>query len=235
LINLANVYEAEGRYAQAEALDRQTLEIYRRVMGPENPNALYTLSNFASLYDRQGKYALAETYGTQALAGRRHALGSENPNTIESAANLALAYASQRKFAQSEPLARELVDLNQKQQPDDWQRFRAESLLGASLAGEKKYAAAEPLLLEGYQGMLARKSRIAASDRYHLALAHHWLIRFYKDWGKPEKAAAIAKESLAVESSEPITQSSPTMGHRVRRLTILLICEKHRRLGAVRR
>jgi len=193
--NLANVYEAEGRYAQAEALDRQTLEIYRRVMGPENPNTLYTLSNFASLYDRQGKYALAEIYGSQALAGRRRALGNENPNTIESAANLALAYVSQGKFVQSEPLARELVDLNQKQQPDDWQRFFAESLLGASLAGEKKYAEAEPPLLEGYQGMLARKNRISASDRWHLEPAHQWLVQLYKDWGKPEKAAAIAKES----------------------------------------
>ena len=193
--NLANVYEHEGKYAQAEALDNQTLEIKRRVMGPEHPDTLYTVSNFATLYERQGKYALAETYGAQALAGRRHALGSENPNTIGSAADLALAYVSQGKFAESEPLAREVVELNQKQQPDDWQRFRAESLLGASLAGEKKYAEAEPLLLEGYQGMLTRKDRIAAPDRWHLERAHQWLVQLYKNWGKPEKAAAIAKES----------------------------------------
>ena len=37
-------------------------------------------------------------------------------------------------------------------------RFWAESLLGASLAGEKKYAEAEPVLLGGYRGMLVRKS-----------------------------------------------------------------------------
>jgi hypothetical protein len=29
----------------------------------------------------------------------------------------------------------------------DWQTFRAESLLGGSLAGQKKFAEAEPLLL----------------------------------------------------------------------------------------
>jgi serine/threonine protein kinase len=193
--NLANIYQGEGKYVQAEALDNQTLEVRRRVSGPEHPDTLYTLSNFASLYERQGKYALAETYGAQALAGRRHALGNENPNTMESEADLALAYVSQGKFAVSEPLAREVVELYQKQQPDDWQRFRAESLLGASLAGEKKYAEAEPLLLEGYQGMLARKNRIAASDRYHLERAQQWLVQLYKNWGKPEKAAALARES----------------------------------------
>src|SRR6516165_9338125 len=52
----------------------------------------------------------------------------------------------------------------------------------ASLAGEKKYAEAEPLLLEGYQGMLARKDRIAVLDRYHMELAHQWIVQLYQAW-----------------------------------------------------
>jgi hypothetical protein len=85
---------------------------------------------------------LAETYG---------ALGSDHPETMDSAANLALAYQSQGKFTESEPLAREALEIDQKKQPDDWHRYRAESLLGASLAGQKKYTEAEPLLLAGLQ------------------------------------------------------------------------------------
>jgi hypothetical protein len=111
------------------------------------------------------------------------------PDTMASAADLALAYQSQRKFAESEALAREALELERKKQPEDWQRFRAESLLGASLAGEKKYAEGEPLLLEGYQGMLARKDRISVPDHYHIDLAHKWLVDLYEAWGKPEKAA----------------------------------------------
>jgi eukaryotic-like serine/threonine-protein kinase len=104
-------------------------------------------------------------------------------------ADLALAYQSQGKFTESESLAREALDLYRKKQPDDWQRFRAESLLGASLAGQKKYAEAEPLLFAGYKGMLARKERIDAPSRYYLDGAHEWLVQFYDAWGKPEKAA----------------------------------------------
>jgi eukaryotic-like serine/threonine-protein kinase len=193
--NLANTYYHEGRYAQAEALYSQTLEIRRRVLGPEHPDTLWTMSYFALMYQRQGNYASAESYAAKALAGRRHILGAEHPETISSEANLALAYVSQGKFAQSESLARQALETEKKVQPDEWHRFRAESLLGASLAGEKKYAEAEPLLLEGYQGMLARKDRIAAPDRYHLQLAHEWLVQLYKDWGKPERAAQMAKES----------------------------------------
>jgi hypothetical protein len=67
-------------------------------------------------------------------------------------------------------------------------RFRAESLLGESLAGEKKYAEAEPLLLEGYRGMLARKDRIEVPDRSHLDSVHEWIVEMYEAWGKPGKA-----------------------------------------------
>ena len=192
--NLAEVYYLLGRYAQAEALLNQTLGIERRVLGPEHPNTLYTLSDFALMYQRQGKYALAETYAAQTLAGRRHALGSEHPNTIASAADLALAYVSQGKFAKSEPLAREAFDFDSKKAPDDWQRFRAESLLGASLAGDKNYAKAEPLLLEGYLGMLARKARIDVPDWYHLDRAREWIVQLYASWGKPAKAAEWRKK-----------------------------------------
>ncbi|MBV8552552.1 MAG: serine/threonine protein kinase [Acidobacteriaceae bacterium] len=187
--SLANVYGDEGKYAQAEALHIQLLEIERRVLGAEHPNTLDALSDFALMYQRQGKYALAETYAAQTLAARRHALGSEDANTIASAADLALAYVSQRKFAESEPLAREAFDFDRKTSPDDWQRFRAESLLGASLAGEKNYAEAEPLLVEGYLGMLARKNRIDVPDWYHLDRAREWIVQLYASWGKPAKAA----------------------------------------------
>ncbi len=192
--NLADDYAEEGNYAQAEALFNQTLAITKRVEGSEHPDTLLFMSDFAGMYQRKGDYAGAQKYANLALAGRRHALGSEDPDTMASAADLALAYVSQGKFEEAEPLAREAMETDQKTEPDVWQRFRAESLLGASFAGQKKYAEAEPLLLEGYHGMLARKNRIGVPDRYHLQLAHQWLVQLYKDWGKPQKATEMAKE-----------------------------------------
>jgi adenosyl cobinamide kinase/adenosyl cobinamide phosphate guanylyltransferase len=104
-------------------------------------------------------------------------------------AQLALAYLSQGKFGQAEPLARQAVEFHRRRQPEDWQRFRAESLLGASLSGQKKYTEAEPLLVEGYQGMAARKERIDVPDWYHLDRAREWLVQLYRAWGNPDQAA----------------------------------------------
>ena len=146
------------------------------------------------MYQWEGKYALAQSYAAQALAGRRHALGTEHPDTMTSAADLTLAYISQAKFAESEPLAREAFEYYCKNQPDGWDRFRAESLLGASLSGQKGYAEAEPLLLEGYQGMLEQKDRTDVPDWYHLDRAREWILALYHSWGKPNKANAWRKK-----------------------------------------
>lgn len=192
--NLADVYAAEGKYARAEALDKRALEIQRRVLGAEHPDTLGTLSYLASIYQRQEKYASAETYAAQALAGRRHILGSANNDTMSSAVDLGTAYFTEEKFIESERLAREALEFDRKNQASDWQQFRAESLLGASKAGQKKYAEAEPLLLEGYQGMLTRKDQIAVPDRFHLDRAREWIVQLYRAWGKPEKVAEWSKK-----------------------------------------
>ncbi len=191
--NLANVYGYEGRDTQSDALFQQTLETRGRVLGPEHPSTLNTLSLIADTYERRRQYALAEKFAAQALAGRRRTLGPEHPDTIASGADLALAWVSQGKFAEGEPLARQAVDFYRKKHADDPVRFMAESLLGASLAGQKKYAEAEPLALEGYQGMLARKALMSVPDWYYLDRAREWLVRLYDGWGKPDKAAAWKK------------------------------------------
>jgi hypothetical protein len=186
--NLAETYDAEGKDAQAEALYNQVLEIRRRVEGPEHPNTLYTLRYVAYMHQRRGNYALAERYATQVLAGRRRVLGPEHGRKLEAMDDLALAYQSQGKFDKAELRAREaLQEYRKKKQPDDWEEFRAESLLGASLAGQKKYTDAEPLLLVGYQGLVARKDHMPALDRYHLNRAREWLVQFYEAWASQRK------------------------------------------------
>jgi tetratricopeptide (TPR) repeat protein/tRNA A-37 threonylcarbamoyl transferase component Bud32 len=192
---LANIFNFENKYPEAEALYKENLRVARRVLGPEHTGTLNYLLDFASVYQRQGKYSSAEDLAAQALAGRRHTLGTEHPRTITAEGDLALACLSQGKFSESESLSREALELNRKVQPDDWEYFRAESLLGVSFTGEKKYAEAEPLLLEGYQGMMARRNKSAIPEREDLDRVRDWLFQLYQAWGKPGKAAEWRKKS----------------------------------------
>ena len=45
--NLARVYWYEGKYARSEALNKQALEIERRVLGPEHPQTLNSMNDLA--------------------------------------------------------------------------------------------------------------------------------------------------------------------------------------------
>ena len=191
--DMPDAYYLDGKYSRAEALFEQALAADRAQLGAEDPSTLDALADMGFMYQREGKYAQAEECAAQALAGRRHALGAEDRATMDAQADLALAYVSQGKFGESEPLARGAEAVDTRNIPDEWQRFRAESLLGASLAGERRFAEAEPLLVEGYQGMVARKGKMEAPDMYYMDRGHAWLVQLYRAWGKPEKAAEWSK------------------------------------------
>ncbi len=75
--NLANVYWSQGKYGQAEALYSQTLEIQRRVLGPEHPDTLLSMGNLADTCAKEGKYAQAEALFSQTTELSRRVLGPE--------------------------------------------------------------------------------------------------------------------------------------------------------------
>ena len=61
-----------------------------------------------------------------------------------------------------------------------------QSLLGASLLGQSKYAEAEPLLISGYEGL--QKQSPAISVDANLPQAGERLVQLYTAWGKPDQA-----------------------------------------------
>jgi hypothetical protein len=70
------------------------------------------------------------------------------------------------------------------------------------LSGQKRYAEAEPHLLQGYGGLKAREAKIPAPRKKNLAEAAARIVPFYEAWGKPEKAAEW-RTKLATKSNDP--------------------------------
>ena len=68
LNNLAGLYQAQGKYAEAEPLYQRALAIREKALGPEHPDVANSLNNLAVLYRAQGKYAEAEPLYQRALA-----------------------------------------------------------------------------------------------------------------------------------------------------------------------
>ena len=73
--NLAALYSAQGRYAEAEPLYKRALGDPGEGAGPRPSGRGQSLNNLALLYTEQGRYAEAEPRYTRALAIDEKALG----------------------------------------------------------------------------------------------------------------------------------------------------------------
>ena len=186
---LGALYRCQGKYASAEPLLTKAHDIRRRVLGEDHPDTLGNLSDLATLYRREGKYEEAGVLFASVLQARRRVLGPAHPDTTDIMALLAEVRLHQKQYVAAESLLREALSNDEKTAPDSWRLFRSQSLLGASLAGQAKYAEAELLSVSGYQGMVHRKATIPFEDRLVLTQCEERIVQLYESWGKPEKAA----------------------------------------------
>ena len=90
--NLALVYYAQGKYAEAELLFERSLALWKKVMGRDHPDVATSLNNLAGLYDAQGKYAEAVPLHKLSLAMREKLFGRDHPDVAESLNDLARLY-----------------------------------------------------------------------------------------------------------------------------------------------
>ena len=82
-------FHQEGRYAEAEALDRDALAITEKALGPDHPDVALSLNNLAEVYRTQGRYAEAEPLYKRALTINERAFGPGHPAVATALNNLA--------------------------------------------------------------------------------------------------------------------------------------------------
>ena len=70
LNNLAEVYRAQGRYAEAEPFYQRALAIFEKTLGPEHPHVAQSLENYAALLRQTARADEAERMEARAKAIR---------------------------------------------------------------------------------------------------------------------------------------------------------------------
>jgi len=78
-----------------------------------------------------------------------------------------------------------------------------QSLLRQALLGQRDYAAAEPLLVEGYRGLQQREDRIPPILEARLREARERLARLYEATGQHERADEWRKRP---DRAKPVAQ-----------------------------
>src|SRR5262249_44050412 len=136
--------------------------------------------------------------------------GEESTEYASELAELGRNLLRQQKWTDAETALRASLALGEKKFPEAWPTYYTQSLLGAALFGQTDYTAAEPLLLQGYQGMKQREKQISSKFKaQRLGEALERLVTLYEATGKKEEAAKWRKEWEATKTAQPKPETKP--------------------------
>jgi serine/threonine protein kinase len=111
---LAQILKDQGRFSQAEAALRSTLEIQRRLRGDENLETLRTQLILAVDLGRQGRYAEAEELYRKTLEVRLRVTGEEHLDTVACMEGLGISLSQQGRYLEGETYFRKALETLQR-------------------------------------------------------------------------------------------------------------------------
>ncbi|MBS0264919.1 MAG: tetratricopeptide repeat protein [Planctomycetes bacterium] len=186
--NLALAYQSAGRVESSVPLLEQTLQIRQTHSGATHPDTLASMDNLARTYLVIGKPDQALPLFEQYVHGHLPQLKRESPAFAYVLSNTSLELLKYQQFAAAEPYLRECLEIRQRLLPDDWTTSNTQSMLGGALAGQKKFAEAEPLLLAGWTGLRDRARQVPPNGKIRILESYQRLVDCYTAWGKPAEA-----------------------------------------------
>jgi eukaryotic-like serine/threonine-protein kinase len=181
-------------------------------------NAGQIILGLAGCHEQRKQYDQAEPWRRKWLAAVKAKDGPEAPAYAGGLTGLASNLLQQNKHADAEPVLRECLAILQKQAPEVWETFHIQSLLGTALLGQKNYVKAEPLLVQGCQGMKKKSRKVLGLYRHGpptrkcLIESLERLVQLYDAWSKPEEAARWRRELKETDDAYERSRTDPSLG-----------------------
>jgi hypothetical protein len=189
LRSLGMTYKNDGKFAEAEP---HLLKLVQLVLVSPGETVLQTrvdMFQLAENYVGQRKYVDAEREFTRLLDVQRRVTGPDAINTVVTISNIGWVRLQQKRYAEAERTFRDAAAILHRSDPSAWERFNVDSMLGTSLAAQKKFEEAESLLISGFNGMGSSRptTNQNMASRFTREQAGEAVIQLYAEWGKPEK------------------------------------------------
>jgi serine/threonine protein kinase/tetratricopeptide (TPR) repeat protein len=189
--NLARNYANQGRLKESIALHEQLLEALKATIGLERAWTHWAMLTYAQACQHAGKLDLADRVLREIIEKF-----PESPNSRGGRAQrgrtlgwLARNLLLKGQYVEAESLSREAVAITEKEQSNDPGRFIWVGDLGEILFAQQRYSEAEPLILQGYEG-LKKGEASHHVEKGWVITAGERVVRFYEVINQPEKARA---------------------------------------------
>jgi tetratricopeptide (TPR) repeat protein len=188
MISLAHVYRLADQPDRALSLHVEALALRKAKLGPDHPDTLTSMTNLAAGYQDAGQLDRALPLWHELADRWKRKAGADSTQYAGALGLLGENLLRQEKWAEAENVLREVLTIRETKQPNDWRTFNAQSKLGGALLGQKQYAAAEPLLRAGYEGLKLRAAKVPPQARPRIGEALDRLIALAEATNKPDEA-----------------------------------------------
>ena len=193
---MANALNGQGRYGEAEQLQRKLLAVQQRQLGAEYAVTLGTATNLGNSLWRQGRYGEAEKMYREALPMMQRTFGAGDPATLAAATNLACTLSGQGKHTEAEKIQREVLAVQQQELGAEHSSTLLTAVnLANSLSGQGKHAEAEKMQRE----VLAAQKRVLGAEHPSTLVSAGNVAESISKQGKYAEAEKMQREVLAVQ------------------------------------
>jgi serine/threonine-protein kinase len=177
-----------GQAAEAAPLHREAARIFEATLGADHPATLMARGQEGLALQRAGRIEEAEALTRETLAIQTRVLGPDHIDTLASTANLGGFMIELGRAAEAEPMLKDALRRGERSLPPGHSiTALVRSTYGYAIAAQGRRREAEPILLRAYAEIEKDEQRAAYEPQMRADLA-----AFYRDWGKPQKAARFS-------------------------------------------
>ena len=189
--NLGLAYVGAGQLENAVPIFEQALKLRSVKLGPDHPATLQSANTLAEAYKRLERFGDAIGVLQPALQTVR-LRSSPTPEERKLTAALLLTITTCLKqldrLKEAELAAQESVAIRKEIMPDEWGYFNSLSIYGDCLLKQGNLAEAEPLLLQGAEGLQERANILPESEKAKILTdAVERLVKLYSALDKPDE------------------------------------------------
>jgi CHAT domain-containing protein/Tfp pilus assembly protein PilF len=196
LNGLGRVYEHQGRYADAEAMQQRALGIVENYAGSDQIVVSDALEDLGNAYFGEGRYTEAEQYYKRTLAIRENAPGGGYTGVPQTLNLLANVYMRTGHFPEAEAQMKRALDLQEKALgPTHPDVAKSLTNLAEVYRITARYAQAEPL----QRRALAIQEKALGKDHPHVGVTLNNLAATYTAWGRFADAEPLYRRSVEIQ------------------------------------
>jgi len=187
ILDLIHTYSVIGEHSKSLDLAQSACdELGLNLEADVNFNTAAFASSLAGCYWHAGRFDEAVILRRKILEYHRNNLPDDSHFSL---AALGAALNKTQSYEEAEVHLREAWNALKLRYPSLWTPFEIQSKLGEALLGQEKWKEAEPMLLEGFQGMKDREDMIYWNSKNSLEKAAKRLVTLYKGMNNEAEAA----------------------------------------------